>query len=198
MGLISGALVFFSAIPYFIRTFQGKIKPNLTSWALWSLIGLVLLLTYKSSGAQTNVLPAVFGFTNPLLITIMILRQQGKWKKPDRIEIACLVIGLLSLGVWSVVHENKGLAQYSLYLAIVADTFASVPTIVSVWSHPESDRPFAWLCFSVGYGLAILAITEHTIANYALPLYMSLGSLCIAFPLARYRQQKKAALEEWI
>ena len=87
---------------------------------------------------------------------------------------------------------------YALYLAIVADAFAAIPTIVSVWSHPDSDRPFAWLCFSVGYGLAILAITEQTIANYALPLYMSLGSLCIAFPLARYRQRKKAALAEWI
>jgi hypothetical protein len=198
IGLISGALVLISAIPYFIRTFQGKIKPNLTSWALWSLIGLVLLLTYKSSGAETNVWPAVFGFTNPLLITVMIFRQHGKWKKPEGIEIACLVVGLLALGVWSVVHENKGLSQYALYLAIVADACASVPTIVSVWSHPDSDRPFAWLCFSVGYGLTILAITEHTIANYALPLYMSLGSLCIAFPLARYRQQKKTALAEWI
>lgn len=198
MGFISGALVFLSAIPYFIRTSQGKIKPNLTSWSLWTLIGLVLLLTYKSSGAEANVWPAVFGFTNPLLITVMILRRHGRWKKPDRVEIACLVIGLLSLGLWSVVRENKGLAQYALYLAIVADACAAVPTLVSVWSQPDSDRPFAWLCFAGGYGLTLLAITEHTIANYALPLYMSLGSLCIAFPLARYRRQKKAAPAEWI
>ncbi|MEK7209134.1 MAG: hypothetical protein AAB677_02655, partial [Patescibacteria group bacterium] len=77
IGLTSGLLVVASVIPYSIRTYQGKVQPNLTSWSLWTLIGLALLLTYKSSGAEANVWPAVFGFTNPLLITIIVLRRHG-------------------------------------------------------------------------------------------------------------------------
>jgi len=141
IGLTAGMLVIISVIPYSIRTYQSKIQPNLTSWSLWTLIALVLLLTYKSSGAEANVWPAVFGFTNPLLITILVLRRRSEWTKPNRVEVACLVFSLLSLGLWLGVHERKELAQYALYLAIIADTCAAIPTIVFVWTQPNGDRP---------------------------------------------------------
>ena len=111
IGLISGLLVIISAIPYVIRIYQGKIQPNLTSWSLWSFIGLALLLTYKSSGAQANIWPAVFGFISPVLITALVLRQHGGWAKPNKIEIACIVFSLLSLGLWLKVHESKELSS---------------------------------------------------------------------------------------
>lgn len=198
IGLVSGLLVVVSVVPYGIRTYQGKVQPNLTSWSLWTLIGFVLLLTYKSSGAEANVWPAVFGFTNPLLITILVLWRRGEWTKPNRVEIACLVFSLLSFGLWLRVRENKEMAQYALYLAIVADLFAAIPTIVFVWTQPNGDRPFAWAFFAVGYGLAIFAITEQTFVNYILPLYMFFGALSIAFPLALYRWRQKALLSEWM
>jgi hypothetical protein len=198
IGLTAGALVMISVIPYSIRTCQGKIQPNLTSWSLWTLIAFMLLLTYKSSGAEANVWPAVFGFTNPVLITILVLRRRGEWTKPNRVEVACLVFSLLSLGLWLGIHERKKLVQYALYLAIVADLFATIPTIVFVWTQPNGDRPFAWSLFAVGYGLAIFAITEYTFANYVLPLFMFFGALSIVFPLARYRWRQKAPLSEWV
>ncbi|MSU55441.1 MAG: hypothetical protein EXS46_02780 [Candidatus Taylorbacteria bacterium] len=198
IGLVSGLLVVASIIPYSIRTYQGKIQPILTSWSLWTLNGLALLLTYKSSGAEANVWPAVFGFTNPLLITIIVLLRYGGWTKPNRVEIACLVFGLLSLGLWLGVRENKEMSQYALYLAIVADLFAAIPTIEFVWRQPNGDRPFAWALFAVGYGLAIFAITENTFANWVLPFYMICGSLSVAFPLALYRWRHKVPLSEWV
>lgn len=198
IGLVSGLLVIISAIPYSIRIYQGKIQPNLTSWSLWSFIGLALLLTYKSSGAQANIWPAVFGFISPVLITALVLRQHGDWAKPNRIEIACIVFSLLSLGLWLRVHESKELSQYALYLAIIADACAAIPTIIFVWTQPNSDRPLAWTFYAVGYGLAIFAITEHTFANYILPLYMFFGALSIALPLTLCRWRNKTPLSEWI
>lgn len=198
IGLVSGALVIISIVPYSIRTYQGKIHPNLTSWTLWSFIGFVLLLTYKSSGAEANIWPAVFGFVNPLLITVLILRERGGWTKPNRIEVICLVFCLLSLGLWLGVRDDRELSQYALYVAIVADACAGIPTIIFVWKQPESDRPFAWAFFSVGYGMAIFAITEHTFANYALPLYMFIAALSVTLPLALHRWRHKVQMSEWI
>lgn len=198
IGLISGLMVIVSIIPYAIRTYEGKIHPNLTSWSLWTLIGLALLLTYKSSGAGSNVWPAVFGFTNPLLITLLVLKKHGRWKKMNRLEIVCLILGLISLGIWVVVHGRPELAQFALYLAIGADLCAGIPTIHFVWTQPEGDRPFAWSFFAVGYGLAIFAITEHTFSNYVLPLYMFFVALSVTLPLALYRWKKRTSLSEWI
>jgi hypothetical protein len=191
-------LVAVSVIPYGIRIYQGKIEPKLTSWSLWSLIGLALLLTYKSSGAGANVWPAVVGFVSPFFITVLLIRRYGGWTKPDRTEVTCLLFGLLSLGLWLRLRGSKDLSQYALYLAITADACAAIPTIVSAWKQPQRDRPFAWVFFAIGYGLATFAITEHTFANYVLPIYMFTGALCIAFPLARYRWRCKARPSEWI
>ena len=198
IGLASGLLVAVSVIPYSIRTYQGKIQPNLTSWSLWTLIGLALLLTYKSSGAGANIWPAVIGFFSPLLITSIILWRRGEWTKPNRVEVACLVFGLLSLSLWVVVRGGKDLSQYALYLAIIADACAAIPTIVFVWANPASDRPFAWCFFAIGYGLAVFAVTEHTFTNYLLPLYMFFGAFFVATPLILYRWRRKVPLSEWI
>lgn len=198
IGIISGLIVGMNAIPYGIRTYQRKIRPNLTSWGLWTFIGFVLLLTYKSSGAGANVMPAIFGFINPLLITIIILLRRGAWTRPSRLEIVCIVISIFSLSLWFLSHKNKELSQYALYFAIVADSFAAIPTFAFVWTTPDGDRPLAWIFFAIGYGIAIFAITEHTFANYVLPIYMFLGALGIAYPLARYQLRKKSSLSEWI
>lgn len=197
VGLLSGLIVIASAIPYGLRTYQGKVQPNLTSWSLWTLIGLAILLTYKSSGAEANIWPAVFGFISPLIITVLVMKKRGGWKKPDKFEMACLVFGLISLGLWLAVHESKELSQWALILAIVADMFAAIPTVIFVWKHPGDDRPFAWSCYAVGYGLGMFAITEHSFANYILPAYMFLAGLTIAAPLALHRIRTKTPLSEW-
>ena len=151
IGMVSGLLVIISIIPYSIRTYQGKIQPVLTSWSLWTVIGLALLLTYKSSGAEANIWPAVFGFTNPLLITILAVNRKGGWSKPDRWERRCILFCVVSLGLWLGAYDRKELAQFALYLAIAADWCATIPTIKLVWAHPDTDRPFAWACFAFGY-----------------------------------------------
>lgn len=196
IGLLAGALVIISIIPYAVRTYQGKIKPNLTTWSLWTFIGLTLFLTYQSSGAKANIWPAVFGFANPFLIVFLVIRRERKWKKPDKTEKICLTAGLISILMWFFMKEEASLAQYALYVAILADACASVPTIFFVWKHPEDDRPFTWTFFALGYGLSIFAISERTTANYALPIFMFFAPIAIAWPLIRYRIGKP--WREWL
>ncbi|MCX6763224.1 MAG: hypothetical protein NTZ97_00605 [Candidatus Moranbacteria bacterium] len=198
IGYISGLLVIASIVPYLFRIWQKKITPNITSWSLWTLIGFALLLTYKSSGAKANIWPAVFGFINPLLVTIVAIIRQGELLKMDKTEKYCLAIGLISLFMWYYLRENKNLVQYALYAAILADLCAAIPTIKLVWKKPWDDRPFMWSCYSLGYGLGMFAITEYTFANYSLPAYMFLGALSVALPLILYRIKNKIPLREWI
>lgn len=197
IGLLSGFLVILSAVPYAIRTYQGKIRPNLTSWGIWAILGLALLLTYKSSGATSNVWPAVFGFTNPCLITLLAF-WKGERKWPNTLEVTCLIVGLASIILWYFAKETKTLSQYVLYVAIMADAVAAIPTIVFVWKEPCGDRPFAWAMFGVGYGLAIFAIEEYSFANYVLPVYMFVGATSIATILIIYRVRQKIPISQWI
>lgn len=197
IGQISGLVVLGSVIPYAVRVFQRKIQPNLVSWSIWSLIGLALLLAYRSSGATSNVWPAVFGFFNPTFITALAL-WRGMRRKPERWELICGAIGVASMVWWGFVYDEVSQAQFALYLAIVADACAAIPTIGFVWRNPHEDRPFAWGMFGVGYGLAIFAITDHTFANYSLPVWMFLGASSIAAILALYRVRNRLPITEWV
>jgi hypothetical protein len=190
-------LVFLSIIPYAIRTYERKIQPVPTTWSLWSLIGLAVLLTYRSSGAEANAWPAVFGFVNPILITILSVWRQGEWKKPALSERFCFLFGLASLAMWIFMRRNANLAQNALYVAIAADICAAIPTIIFVWKQPDRDRPFSWVVFAMGYFLSVFAIPQDTVANWILPLYMMVVSLVVAFPLALYRVRHRTSLKDW-
>lgn len=199
IGKISGLVVLLSAIPYCIRVYQGKIKPNPVSWFVWSLMGLALLLAYRSSGAEDSVWPAVFGFTNPLLVLLIsILKYPKNIKIPDATEWFCLVLGVISLILWYQFQDSEYLSQYALYIALFADMMALIPTFRYLLVKPKDDRPLMWLVYAFGYGISILAIQDHTFANYALPVYMSIGGTIIAIPLIIYRLKNKISIKEWL
>jgi hypothetical protein len=198
IGLLSGALVLLSIVPYTFRTYQGKIRPVPTSWALWSFIGLALILTYRSSGATANLWPAIFGFTNPTLITILSIWRHENWKTPNLAERLCFLFGIVSLVLWFFLRQSPQLSQYALYVALAADLCAAIPTIAFVWKHPDGDRPLAWLIFGTGYFLAVFAAPQQTLANWGLPVYMTAVSFTVALPLAIYRFRNNAPLTEWI
>jgi ABC-type Fe3+-siderophore transport system permease subunit len=200
IGRISGGLVILPAIPYAVRVWQRKTKPNITSWSLWTVVGFALLVTYWSSGARESIWPAVFGFTNPFIITVLAIWRHKEKKLPalTRLEKACCAFGLSSLCAWIFVHDDPSLAQYALYLAMAADACAAIPTFLHLLKHPDEDRPLPWLMFAFGYLLAAFAVTQPTFSNYALPTYMFIGSVVISIPLVVYRRRERHGWREWI
>ncbi|MEK7638902.1 MAG: hypothetical protein AAB388_01940 [Patescibacteria group bacterium] len=194
IGLLSAGLVLVSVIPYVYRIWQRKIQTNPTSWFLWTLIGWTLLLTYDSSGAKANVWPAVLGAINPTVVLLLTALRSTGWQRLNQLERVCLAVGMVSFAMWVFVRRDQSLAQYALYLSIGADACASIPIFMGMVREPMNERPFAWAMFGVAYGLSIFAITEHTFANYALPVYMFVGALAITTPMVwhrlKYRQNK--------
>jgi hypothetical protein len=190
--------VILSAIPYVYGILKGTNKPEITSWALWSLMGLTILLTYKSSGADANIWPSVFAFTNPIIVTVIALAKKGEKRKLSNLDWACIIVCLIALGAWGIVRTDKELSQYALYLSIAADACAAIPTINLVWREPMVDRPFAWGMFGVAELLSLFAVPEWVPAGYILPIYMFLGSWTIMTPLVLVRIKHRIPLKEWI
>jgi hypothetical protein len=202
IGKISGAIVFLSLLPYLVRIYQRKITPNLTTWLIWSFIGLVLLLTYKSQGAKENIWPALFGFTNPVFVLVFII-----WKKPLSVKLSdverktnryCFRIATLSMVIWWFAKDNETYSGYANYIAIFADFCAVVPSLLYYWHSPSADRPGAWILFAIGYGLGIFAIRDGKVSDYVLPIYMTIMALIITIPLVSYRIRIATPLREWI
>jgi hypothetical protein len=99
--------------------------------------------------------------------------------------------------MWMYMRSDPGLVQYALYVAILADLCAAVPTFKHLYNDPLEDRPIAWGIFAFGYGLALFAVPEYTFANCVLPVYMTLGSTTVMCILASHRIKHNIPIKEW-
>ena len=218
IGGLSGFIVLVSGIQYMIRAWQKKVTPKFVSWGLWTLISFSVWLNYKSSGAQSNSWPALIAFVNTLLIFLIIIWKRKYEKGITNLDFFCLISGLISFSIWFLltqwenlfqgewsnlaawfsVQNQESLANWGLYVGILADAFAAIPMINFTWKSPKDERPGAWLLYSFGYGLGFFAVPFHSFSNDVLPIYMFLGAFTIALPLIKYRIQNKISFKEWI
>lgn len=199
LGLIGAIVIIVGDIPYMIGAWQRTVKPSLTSWSLWSFIWIVVGLTYDGSGAAANIWPVLASAADNIIITgITFFRQPRTWDSLERLDKWCLALSLSSLALFLGVHGSREWSAYALYLAIVADLVASLPTMVDAWKNPSNEPPFSWACFATGYVFATLAISDNTIANYSLPVYSFLGTMIIVVPLVVYRWHNCSSVREWI
>lgn len=196
IGKISGAIVLLSGIIYMRQIIQRRVHPNFASWCIWALIGGAVWINYKTSGATDNAWVAFFGMINPVVIAILAFFYEKRvW--PDRTEVICLMLGLISITIWWFM-EKRG-AEIALYVAIFADLCAAFPTARLFRKEPWQDRPLMWILFALGFGLAMFAIPDdgQNLANYALPVYMVTMSSVLAWFLVRYRIKNKDPFSEW-
>ncbi|MFZ2593361.1 MAG: hypothetical protein WAX38_01130 [Minisyncoccia bacterium] len=199
ISVLSGVLPLVGMVIYVYKTHHRVVNPNTTTWALWSLINFVILISYNSASSGDSMWSALVGFIEPFAITVLLITRQGTvWQRLSHTEVVCVCFAIFALYLWWLLKESKPLAQYALYLSILADAIAAIPTIIGVYRKPESDRPVSWALFAAGYGISLCAITEHTFANYALPVYMVLVASSIAALCARHRLKTRAPLMEWV
>jgi len=196
-ALLSALVVLLSYPVYGWRIYRREIETNIASWSMFVLISVTFLLTYSASGAEENLIVTygpVLGTTCILLVSLFRTKNLSLTKT----DWVCVGITISSLVAWYFTKESKELAQYALYLALLADGVAIIPTIVFLRKNPKKDRPLMWMIFSFGYFLAIFSIKDHTFANYSLPVFMVVLPAFVWWPLLKYRIANKIPLKRWI
>lgn len=195
LGAIAQFILAISILPYIISIFRGTVKPNRISWFIWSIIGFAFwLITPPTADEVTKMLTVIF-MINPTIIFILTLFK-GENIKPDNLEKFSLIIGLSAILVWYVLKDDSGIVPISI--AILADFCALIPTLRFVFSAPDEETPLAWIFFFLGSLIAVFAIENHSLESMLLPIYMTLGSFFVVFPLVQYRIKMKIPIKNWI
>lgn len=197
-GILSAVIVLASYPVYIFRIWQRKITPNIASWAIFVIMSVALALSsFASSGFNANSWVTI----GPLLGCSCVLISaliRSKEKSMTKFDIVCLILGVSSIILWYFTRQTKEFVQYALYLGIFTDFIGLLPTSVFLTKNPDKDRPGMWIIFAIGYFLSMFAITEHTFANWSLPVFMTIAPALGWFPLVRYRIKNKIPLKEWI
>ena len=195
LGLLAQFILAISILPYVISIFRGTVKPNRISWFIWSIIGFAFwLITPPTADEVTKMLTLVF-MVNPTIIFILTLFK-GEYIKPDNLEKFSLIVGLSAILIWYVFKDSSGV--FPISIAISADFCALIPTLRFVFSAPDEETPLAWIFLFLGSLIAVFAIENYNLESILLPVYMTMGSFFVVYPLVRYRIRMKIPIKSWI
>ncbi len=200
IGFVSGLLVVVSNFPLCWGIQTGKRELRSGQWTVWALIAFTMAFTYCNAGTGANAWPAVFGFANVVTACGCVFRTiKRKYGSLDSVNLHGMVVLFCAFG--SVLAIVVGFVPHGvrllLYCAMFADALIAIRVIRGFVSKPDTAGPFAYVFFGCGHGLSMFAIVNHTVANYALPVYMVAVSLCAAVPLTIYRLKKGVPFRTW-
>jgi hypothetical protein len=177
---IAGTLVLslISPIFYTRSMLAGKSKPHrVTRLIVWlaSIAGLLGVL--HSSNVSGIIFAAIFFSRASYLLIMSLFYGVGG---ANRLDISCLVIGVLALALYVV--TGSGLLAISL--GILADLIGYIPTFVKTWHKPDSEDPVFFTIEGVASLFAVFAIWEWRV-DILFPIYFVICSATVVLLIYR-------------
>lgn len=181
--IILGALIsFYGGLTYLIDTLKGKTKPNRVSWFLWTLAPMIAFAAEIDKGVGlTSLMTFMTGF-NPLLIIIASFVNKKSYWKLNKMDYVYGSISLFAILIWQLTGEGN----LAIFFAILADGFASIPTVVKSYRQPESESYKIFLFGMINAGITLLTIKSWTFAHWGFPVYIFI--ICVTiYSLVRFK-----------
>lgn len=167
-AIIGALIASIGGLYYLYQTIIGKTKPNRITWVLWFILPMITFAAQRVQGVDSlSWATFVSGFT-PLLVLIVSLFKKKAYWKTQPLDYVLMAAALASIVLW-MVTRNPNLA---ILLIIVADVFASLPTVIKAIKHPETESWVAYAISTVGFTISILAIHTFDIQNAAFVIYL--------------------------
>jgi len=183
--------------PYAYGIYRGTIVANRISWSIWAFIGSVFFLTILTN-PNSDFISVLYAFVlmfNPVVI-VMLSIFKGRTLPVLIYEKAAFAIAVLAMVLWISLKDSTSMLP--LFLAVLADASALIPTLIFVYRHPEDDRPLMWFLFFLGTAFSIAGMQHYSLDTLLLPGYMLLGVSSVLFPLVMFRIRNAVPLKEWV
>jgi hypothetical protein len=178
-GAIAGMTTLAGFVPYWLSIVRGKTKPNRATWAIWSIVGLLLSSSYWAVGARDTLWVPLSYVIGPVVTSLLGLRWgEGGWTRFDR---RCLMGTGVSVVLWIVLKSPL----VALGLNLLIDFLGALPTIEKAARDPEGEDRLAWIIFAIGNGFNLLAIGQWSWAIASYPVYLFSVCSWVVFLLLR-------------
>jgi len=182
--IASGLITTLGAAGYIRAMVAGRTKPNRVSWLMWALAPLIGTGAAISAGADLWATVRIFlGGLLPLIVLIASLWCPQSYWQTTRFDRLCGWLSGLALLTWVAAASPRA----AILLAVAADTFASIPTIVKAWRYPGTESGVAYLTGLLGALLVIPSITTWNIENSAFQIYLILVNIVLVIAVYRPR-----------
>lgn len=159
---------FLSTYVYIKGIIRGETKPNIISWIFWSIAPLIGVYFGYKSGITIPLLVSTFsaGFF-PLIVVIISLLIKNSYWKITWFDIFCGILSLFAVIIW-IVTKNGFI---SVAFAVLADLFASIPTVIKSWKHSETEVAETYAYGILNQIITFLVMKNLNILSLIFPIY---------------------------
>lgn len=176
--------MFFGGPPYLFDILKGKTKPHRTTWFIWSVLGLVALISQVSLGAHWSLLYVGLNAAGNLAVFLLSLKfGVGGWR---RLDILALVIAAIGVAISLVAKAPLA----ALSGSIIADFAGAALTLYKTYLHPSTETSSTWFFAGTSSLLAAFAVGSWNFSLLLYPLYMCFATygVLVAQWVGRWRQ----------
>lgn len=174
LGLI---ITFLGSAGYFIKTIQGKAKPNRVTWFLWGVVPLIAFAAQLDQVEGPQKLLTLFVGLDPLLIFFASFVNKKAYWKIDKRDYLFGGLSILGLILWL----TTGVGNIAILFSILSDLLAAIPTVIKSFRDPESESAFGFVAPGIASVITLLTIKEWNFATYGFPLYIFLICFVLSF-----------------
>ena len=195
-GLGAGVLAFSALAIYALAILRGTTKPSRSSWFIWTVVGVMLAVSYYASGARETIWVPLAYVIGPLIISLLSIRYgEPGFTWSDRL---CLGGTVASVAVWGVLLwlEVPQAAVWVLIINLGMEALGLIPTWQHAYFFPEHEDLLAWMLTSISTVLNLFAIADWSaLAVIAYPLYMlvAMNAVTLTLLFARRRITKRGS-----
>lgn len=167
--IILGALFsLYGGLSYLIDTIKGKAKPNRITWFLWTLAPMIAFAAQLEKGVGlTALMTFMVGFNPAMIVIASFINKKSYWKL-NKMDYFYGAISVFAIIIWQVTGEGN----LAILFSIIADAFASIPTIIKSYKEPETESSNSYLFFTINAGITLLTIKDWTFAQWGFPVYI--------------------------
>lgn len=154
LGIVSGIVLLVSAFFILRQIKEGLSTPNLTTWMIGMLVGLINAFSFYKI-VQDNIYQWFIMFAS--LITLVIIffysLSRGKFAKLKTFDTALLFLAVFVGILWK--FTDNRLANFLVQIVICIANFA---TIIGLWRGYLREYYFSWIWAVSAYLIAICGL----------------------------------------
>jgi hypothetical protein len=190
--LLTIPLTIYGVASYLKDTITGRAKPNKITWLLWAVAPIIAVLAQLSRGVTWAVLPVFMSGFGPLCIFIASLFSKKSYWKLTAFDYICGFFSVLALVLWQITKE----ANIAIVFAIIADSFAAIPTLRKGWNNPETETIMPFVTGIINALTGFFAIKYWHFSEYGFTLYLFLMDAALIFSVYGKRITKSFLLDK--
>jgi hypothetical protein len=127
---------------------------------------MIIASSYRDAGADyAFVMPVAYTVGSAIVASLSLKYGTGAWTRFDRI---CLIGAGIGLLMWVMFDSPMSALLINLFMNLLG----TLPTIRKVYFQPETESRLAWILFSLGNLLNLLAVEDWVFSMAVYPVSM--------------------------